>query len=310
MSDFVPPLRYYRSRPAAVLKVTGEDAFPFLQGQFTQDLRLAAAEARVAYGLWLNQKGKVLADSFVLHHAGCWWVISLFSAATVIRERLEAYVIADDVVIEDETDRWAGISVVGHGASEFIRRKLSGGLLPDGSFGADDNGFLFPGRRAKEPNGEWLYPIGTDRRLEALRAVGAAELDFTAMERLRIDAAIPAVPQDIGPSDLPNEGGLERDGISYTKGCYLGQEVMARLKTLGQVRRRLRRVAGPVPPPADMPAVLFLEGKRVGELRSVVRTDEGFVGLAMIALLSVDEKRFLSFSSDNSGNIVITDALA
>jgi hypothetical protein len=310
MSDFVSSRRYYCFRPAAVLKVTGEDAFPFLQGQFTQDLRAAAGEARVAYGLWLNQKGKVLADSFVLHHAGGWRVIGLFSLAAVIRERLEPYVIADDVVIEDETERWAGISVVGGQAAEFFRGKVSGGLPADGSFGADEDGFLFPGRRTSEPNAEWLYPIGTDRRLEALRAIGAVELDFAAMERLRIDAAIPAVPRDIGPADLPNEGGLERDGISYTKGCYLGQEVMARLKTMGQVRRRLRRVAGPVPPPADMPAALFLEGKKVGELRSAVQTEEGFVGLAMIALPGVTERRFLSFSSDNSGNIVITDALA
>ena len=117
------------------------------------------------------------------------------------------------------------------------------------------------------------------------------------MERERIAAVIPAVPQDIGLEDLPNEGGLDAPGISYAKGCYLGQEIMARLKTRGQVRRRLIRVRGPgVPPP--LPAALWQDGRAVGGLRSAAPETSGadFVGLALLTFAGLrwDEPLALS----------------
>ena len=301
---------FKRFWPSTVLKVTGEDAFLFLQGQFTQDLRICMECHFVAYGLWLNQKGKVLADSFVLRQAEGWLVFSLFSAADVIKLRLETYVIADDVMVEDVTSQWAGVSFVGQGAAEAVGECAGFALPVQGAFAEKDGGVVFQGRRSTEPNWEWLYPIGTDDTASALSGIGLTELSAADMERLRIEALIPSVPRDIGPDDLPNEGGLERDAISYTKGCYLGQEVMARLKTMGQVRRRLLRVEGPVEVPPVLPAPLFTDGKKIGELRSAVRTETGFVGLAMISLLGVTGRRLLSFSPESPADIVITDAPA
>jgi folate-binding protein YgfZ len=310
MLDFNAKIRYHRYQPTAVLKVTGEDAFSFLQGQFTQDIKAEIVGVRIAYGLWLNQKGKVLADSYVWQCAGYWLVASLSSAAGVIREQLEAHVIADDVTITDETERWVGLSLLGENAAEVFRGRAGVSLPKAGCFWANERGYVFPGRRAVELSWEWLYPVGADSLGVALNAAQAVELDLTAMEQLRIVAGIPAVPCDIGPEDLPNEGGLDRDAISYTKGCYLGQEVMARLKTMGQVRRRLMRVAGSIAPPSVLPAPLFADGVKIGELRSVARTEDGLVGLAMVSLLGLKERRLVSFSSDNPGNLVITDVLA
>jgi folate-binding protein YgfZ len=301
---------WHSYRPAAVLKIAGEDSFLFLQGQFTQDLRPSMERHRVAYGLWLNQKGKVLADSFVLLVGMDWLVVSMFSAATALRKRLETYIIADDVTIEDVTTQWAGISVLGLGAAEFHVEHAGHEVLGDGSFAEKNGGFIFQGRRSKEPNWEWLYPVGTDDLAAVLRGHGFTELSAADMERLRIQAEIPSVPRDIGPEDLPNEGGLEREAISYSKGCYLGQEVMARLKTMGQVRRRLLRVTGPVAPPVVLPASLFVDGKKIGDLRSAVRTESGFVGLAMISLLGVTGRRLSSFSPNSLADIIITDAPA
>lgn len=92
--------------------------------------------------------------------------------------------------------------------------------------------------------------------------------------------------------------------MSYAKGCYLGQEIMARLKTRGRLRRRLRRVRGVgVPPP--LPASLWQDGRAVGELRSAVPDESGddFIGLALLALSGWREDRPLASAADGPATI-------
>jgi tRNA-modifying protein YgfZ len=290
------------ARSIACLQVTGEDALSFLQGQFTQELRSPAPLA-AAYGLWLTQKGKVLADSFVLREApDNLWIVSFSANAAVIRERLEAYIIADDVVITDVTDRWIGVSVGGPEAEAWLLRE-AGAVPAAGEFiRAAGGGLVFRGRRDAGTSFEWLLPA-TAVIPEGLSAVSVDEV-----ERARISAGLPRVPQDIGPGDLPNEGGLDVAGISYTKGCYLGQEVMARLKAMGTVRRRLVRVrAGNRPVPAVPCAVLQGE-KRVGELRSAVADGAGgFIGLAMVTKLGLDPAQPLAPEPGGDGFIELID---
>jgi folate-binding protein YgfZ len=284
-------------KPAAWLRVTGADAANFLQGQFTNDLR-ALAPGGAVYGLWLNVKGKILADSFVLRGAAGdeFWIGSYFSPAVVIRERLESFVIADDVVINDLTADWLGVAVVGSGA-----RQAMGGEPVDG--------FVFPGRRSYEENVEWIFPA-TSHEAARLRLAGARELSADEVSRMRIEAAIPAVPADLGLGDLPGEGQLEAAAISYTKGCYLGQEVMARLKSMGQVRRRLARVTFTADTVPTLPAALFLGTRTVGELRSATPDGKGaYVGLAMVSLLHVAEGARIAFSAEAPPSVTVVDSL-
>lgn len=264
----------FRWRPAAWLRVSGADALTFLQGQFTQDLHgLPAAGA--AYGLWLTLKGKMLADSFVLPGGSTeeFWVGSYFSPAALIRERLESHVIADDVTVADHTADVAGFTLIGAGSA----------------LGREEGTWVFAGRRGAEPASEGVFrcSAGCPAAWVHLGA-GRAELAAGDVMRRRIAAGIAAVGVDVGEGDLPHEVGLESVAVSYTKGCYLGQEVMARLHAMGQVRRRLMRVrgrSGGVPP---VPAPLHAGEKVVGELRSAVDDGAGgWIGLAMLTLLHV-----------------------
>jgi folate-binding protein YgfZ len=282
-------MEYSKWRPGTMLRVSGEDAATFLQGQFTNELRGLAAGTGV-YGLWLNQKGKVLGDSFVVAGAveGERWLVSYFCAAAGIMRRLEDYIIADDVVLEDFTPEWMGISVLGDGAGEWLTANAHVGRI-------------FPGRRVLGENWEWIFPASTQAEVCAKLAT-ATEIGADELARRRIGAGLPAVPVDLGPGDLPGEGGLEEVAISYTKGCYLGQEVMARLKSMGQVRRRLMRVHGPGPVPV-VPAALWQNSKQVGELRSGVGGETGFVGLAMLSL--VNWQRELPLALEAAGPAVI-----
>jgi folate-binding protein YgfZ len=250
-----------------------------VQGQFSNDL--GGTGRLLRYGFWLDHKGKVQADSLVLRvGAGEFLVASYFSAAERLREHFGKFIIADDVSVTDETASWMGAGCFGDETEAFapgfgISSPPSGEHIPVGA------GYAFVGRRSSRRNIEVLWPVGSD--------VGAwrPELGPEELERERIRTGVPAVPRDLGPGDLPNEGGLEDVAISYTKGCFTGQEVMARLKNLGQVRRRLMVIAGPGEPPAPG-AFIFQRGKKVGEVRSSVRTAEGFLAFGMMSLLGLD----------------------
>ena len=289
-------------RPSALLRATGEDAFTFLQGQFTNELRQSPGS--VTYGLWLNQKGKVLADSQVLRISENEFLISSeFSPAVIIRQRLEEYIVADDVMLADETAVSHALTLWGSGGKEAIGR-LIGETPAPGRFVRSRDLIVFCGRRLPGDNWEILGPEKAITELHVqLLAGGAVETSPAEREFARISAGIPAVPADVGPGDLPNEGGLEDAAISYTKGCYLGQEVMARLKNLGQVRRRLLIVRGRGIPPAPQ-AALFQGEKKIGEIRTVGAQADGFVALAMLSLINFTPTASLSL--EPSGPVVMT----
>jgi tRNA-modifying protein YgfZ len=302
MAEFVSDVHYFSYRPAAVLKILGEDALTFLQGQFTQELK-SPLNQLCAYGLWLNQKGKVLGDSFALKDGAEWWLVSPSTPAAVLRDRLEAYIIADDVNISDESADWRGAVLLG--ADAAARFQQEGVTLPQpGAWARLPGGMLFRGRRDQGESWEWLHRSEGDSGVD-LRRFGT-EIGVLDFQRRRIRAGRPEIPTEFGPGDLPNEAGLEADAISFTKGCYLGQEVMARLKSMGQVRRRLVVVEGAGPVVA-VPAALHAKGKRVGELRVAVADSapDSFVGLAMISLLGLDPTAPLSLQSDGVGEVKI-----
>lgn len=275
------------NQTSALYCLEGPDANTYLQGQFTQELNRPVGT--IAYGLFLDHRGKVVADGHVLRlRSDQFWLTSHSLPASKLHERLEAYLIADEVTIADLTEAWSSVVVWGEAAAGTVA-KLIGAALPAVGFWGEGRGTrVFRGRRCIEDNFELLVPReATGEIVGELGALGAQESSAEEAARLRIASGIPLVPDDLGPNDLPNEGGLDEVAISYTKGCYLGQEVMARLKNLGQVRRRLHLVQGKGTPPAAG-AALFQEGKKVGEIRTSAPDGDGFVAMAMISLINLD----------------------
>ena len=249
------------------------------------------ADGAVAYGLWLDQKGKVQADSHVLRQAdNNYLVVSFSTPAAPLLARLQAYLIADEVELRDETVSWTSVLLWGEGAAHL--------KLPTG-------GLALPSRRAGLGGVQWLVPVEQGGAVVAeLKGTSLVETDRPAAELARLRAGVPAVPVDIGSRDLPNEGGLEEVAISYTKGCYLGQEVMARLKNLGQVRRRLHLVQGAGAPPGPGTA-LYQGDRKVGETRSAAVEGDSFLALAMVSLVNLDPAAGLGVAPGLTPNLKI-----
>lgn len=255
--------------------VTDEDSADFLQSQFTNDLRPSEA-GRCTYGLWLDVKGKVLGDSWVLCEGEEQFrVLSECSDGGRIRAHLEKHIIADDVEIEScEPAIIFELPLPALGALGLATPEL-------GQFLQTDVGALHAAR-----NG--IYNMVTIDELRAagfrdrLLEAGFGELPTNLRGLARIEAGVPLVPDEIGDADLPGEGELEQEAISFTKGCYLGQEVVARMHNIGKPQRRLFVVEGEGDTPGVPLAVYNSDSKQVGELRTVYSEGEKWRGVAIL----------------------------
>lgn len=213
----------HRFRPAGVLDVTGEDRVGFLQGQLTQEMRgLAPGETRETAGL--TPKGKLL---FVARALGLPDRIRLLlpqSLRTPVFEHLRKYAVFTRVAIEDRSDEFLRLGLYGPGAAAWAAPESVVRLPAHGEFSA-----------------ELLVPAAMRAAVEAaLEAAGSQPVSEEAAEILRIEAARPRFGSDMDSANLPDEVGLA-GAISTTKGCYVGQEVVARLRTYGRVNKRLVR---------------------------------------------------------------------
>ena len=274
------------------LQASGPDAGAFLQGQFSNDLS-SMAVGSVVYGLWLDRKGKIVADSFVLRRAeDRFAVLSYFCAGSVIHERLDAYLVMEEAELEVASGLPQALCVWGEEGQQKVCAELDLHLPTGGGFSASGGVVAFWGRRGVDPCLE-IVCLDTDSEGRmgmaegVLAGLGALERSDDDVTALAIEGRVPQIGRGFGSQDLPQELGLEVDAVSFRKGCYLGQEVMARLHAMGKVRKSLEEVrvesAGGVPN-LELPVDLVDEnGKRQGSLRSIAYLESGCVGLAVVS---------------------------
>ena len=198
------------------LRISGGDRARYLNGQITNDVRKASRDQAI-YAAVLNTKGRMDADIFI-HESDDAFVVD---ADETLREqlpaRLERYVIADDVAIEDATDDRALFHV--------IDAKELNGLRSErfGCAGID----------------RWVDRGEHDQTLHEL-AQTCTFYDEARIETFRIERGVPRWGHELSNEIIPVEANLESAAIDYAKGCYLGQEVISRMKMSGQTNKRLR----------------------------------------------------------------------
>ena len=264
MAEHVGPL------DRAVLEVSGADARPFLQALVTNDMG-RVGEGRAVYAALLTPQGKYLFDFFVAAHGEALWIDCEAACREALRKRLSIYRLRARVAIEDRPEEVH--AVIGAGAAEALARVAGGVRFPDPRLDAlGARAILGPGGGA------------------ALEAAGIVRADRAAYDALRIGLGAPDGRRDMAEArSLPLENGFEAlNGVDFDKGCYVGQEVTARMKHRGLVRRRLVpvRFDGPAPAPGTP---VQDGGAAVGEVRSA----EGRTGLAMLRLEAVAAAREL-----------------
>jgi tRNA-modifying protein YgfZ len=260
------------------LLVSGPDAAEYLQGQLTNDVEaLGVGEGQ--YAALLDRKGHMQADMRVLRPAEEEiWVDTEPEAIAAARRHLEMYSIGREVEVADVSAERAILSLIGPRSAEIAgTAPLPHNACEAGSLAGIE--FLAAGT-------QWGIDLiaGADeagRLREALLAAGAVEVSPAAVEILRIESGIPRFGAEMGTATMPAEAGIVEAAVSFTKGCYIGQETIARLHYKGRPNRHLRGLR--LSAPAQSGAALLLGEKEVGKLGgATVSPAFGAIGLAIL----------------------------
>ena len=202
------------------LVLTGADRVRYLNGQVTSNVqKLAAGQTQPA--CVTTAKGKLCAEVLITATADALSIDADAALRENLPARLERYIIADDVTLEDATDTRALLHFIGPPPPAL------------------DGAWCAPSRRFGRAGWDVRLPSAAFAAVKTALFSQHLLLDDALLETLRIEAGIPRWGRELGEDTLPPEAGLDRTHIDYHKGCYIGQEVISRLKSVGHVNRQL-----------------------------------------------------------------------
>lgn len=267
-------------RESGLIRVAGAERSSWLQGLFSNDIE-ALTDDTGCYAVWLTPQGRMLTDAVVLREGSTLTVEVPAALAAQVFTQLADAVFAEDVQLSDETDQWRTLGVHGPRAAAVVARTLVGSRPSSSTLTAEtldalpEFGHLplpHVGRviRSEEygvPGFVLRVPANQlDLWTSRLRLAGATSRSLDSVEYARIEAGRPAFLVDMDADTIPLEAGIEQRAISFTKGCYVGQEVIVRILHRGGGRVAKKLVG------------LRLGSECVPQARDVVRTDRGEVG--------------------------------
>jgi folate-binding protein YgfZ len=261
-----------------VIAVTGPDAAEYLQGQLTNDVE-ALEPADGQYAALLDRKGHMQSDMRVLRLSAEEILLDTEGVAReAVLRHLTMYSVGRDVAVADASDERVILSLIGPRSVEIAGTAA----LPQNAC-EETRVAGVACIAAGTSEGIDLIAAAADReRLrEALLEAGAIEVAAEAAEILRIEAGRPRFGAEMGTETMPAEAGIVEDAVSFTKGCYIGQETVARLHYKGRPNRHLRGLR--LSAPAEAGTALRLGEKEVGSLGSAgVSPALGPIGLAIL----------------------------
>ncbi len=245
-----------------VLAITGEDRVEFLQGLTSNDVAAVSAN-RAVFSTFLTPQGKYLHDFFIAALGDTLLIDCEAGRRDDLMRRLRMYRLRSKVDLRDATDDFAVAAVIGDDAAESFGL----GEAEPGRATAFAEGTAFVDPRTAGLGIRALLPRETAETALQEIATSAAEPDD--YDRLRLTLGVPDGSRDliVEKSTLLESNYDTLNAISWDKGCYLGQELTARMKYRGLVKKRLMPVTldGPLPPPGTP---ISLDGREVGEMRS------------------------------------------
>jgi aminomethyltransferase len=227
---------------------TGPDRVRYLNAILTNNIKdLAPSQGNVS--LLLNPQGRILAEIETYALPESLFCVSYALIAERLNETIEKFIIMDDVTLADDTQRFGTLALEGPAAAAIVKELTGVDLHSLAELGRRDALVgAIPCAVARRPPGkvagaEFLVERVHLERLwrtlhEVSQAAGGGPIGYSALSALQLEQSIPWFSYDFGEKQIPHEAALETSHISYTKGCYTGQEIVERVRSRGQVTRR------------------------------------------------------------------------
>jgi folate-binding protein YgfZ len=276
---------------SAIVTLAGPDRVRYLNAILSNDIQ-TLEEGRGALALLLNPQGHILAELEVYKQADK--LVTLSHAS--VRERtvatLDKFIIMDDVELMDLTDEVGSLALEGPRAAEIVKQSCGITLesLPEMSLrDLDVHGIPCHVLRRShfgQPGGQFMTKRERlanlwGKFIEAARAIRGEPIGITALNSLRLEAGIPWSPVDFNDTVIPHEAALEATHISFTKGCYTGQEIVERVRSRGHVNRRRVRLKFSTAQPPVFGTRLRAEGVEVGLVTSAAYSPAAATAIGM-----------------------------
>jgi folate-binding protein YgfZ len=279
----------------ARIEVSGAEAVQFLNGMVTNDVA-ALAEGGWMHAAFPNVQGRLLASVRVLRSADAFLFDTEPATHAALLKTLERFTLAGDFRVKDLTEETALVSVQGARAAEMVGAALgfdAGGLergrvasVSEEGFGARPLGVIRATHTGEDGFDVFVGAQDAARVWEALAGAGARPSGFDALEVLRVEAGVPRYGVDASDANVVLEVLDESEAVSYTKGCYVGQEIIARIHWRGHVAKKLAGLVfeGEVGAAAGSKIKSADGGREVGRVTSVVTSPRlgRAVGLGLV----------------------------
>lgn len=263
-----------------LIVVSGRDRASYLQGLLTNDV-VALTTGQGCYAAYLTAQGRMISDLRVFELGDAMLLALPRATKDVVLAKLDQFIFSEDVQLGDVSDTFASLTIVGPDAA----RLLTSTLVVDA--GDLNNWPAYGNRRvvldgqpvivlrssdAGEPGFELVASLEQIAALSSpLRALGAVDVDEDTANVLRIEGGVPLFGRDMDQETIPLEAGIEDRAISFTKGCYVGQEVIIRVLHRGHGRVARRLVGLTFEPENEVPApgtTMHADDSAVGEITS------------------------------------------
>ena len=264
---------YLLETKRTLIQFRGADAASFVQNLCTNDVKgLKPGEGCEAFVT--NVQGKIMGHG-VFFRVGEQdiWFDGYGDQRSALLPHFDKYLITENVEVIDHSEAYKFALLCGGGAVR-VAAAVVGENLSAGQFTQRDGIYAWPTGMCGDD--DWVIAYSRERRVEithGCQTAGAEPVEATAVEALRVERGSPLFGRDISVENLPQEVDRNERAISFTKGCYLGQETVARIDALGHVNKLLRQVAFDVADPKQTPAAATLydvNGKEVGKAMSIV----------------------------------------
>jgi len=271
------PLSWY-----SWVSASGKDRVRWLHNMVTNSVR-DLAPGRGNYNFVLNAQGRILGDLYIFNRGETLLLQTTADQAGNLLPTMKRFIIMDKVELAQES--LGAFAVCGPAAESILS---SAGIDPAGLQPLEFREASFNGRKAILVRGPeqkpgwfelWLEPQFTDETWQALIAAGARPVGTEALERWRILRGIPGYGQDIRDRDLPQETG-QAQALNFNKGCYIGQEIVERIRSRGQVHRRFAGFE--FPERAATPGKYEAGGRTIAEVTSTTEVEGRLLGLGYV----------------------------